>query len=132
MKSGVHAYVNPLVHTQNPFPAIAAGMGGLPQTLTAAGALSLDTENHDIQITGGSDVAFTLATTGAFAFQKKTIVLSGKGGAGNAVLTVTGGGIQPGGAALATVTFNTDGDYVTLQFLNGKWCVVVNSGCTLA
>jgi hypothetical protein len=129
-KVGATNYVDRRLFPNNPFPAIAAGKSGDPEVITAAGALSIQTENSDIQITQGVDQALTLEA-GA-EFQRKCIAMTGKSGAGNAVLTPAGGLINVGGAALTTITFNGDGDWITLRFINGKWNVETNSGCTLA
>lgn len=116
-------YVAPEFKTQ-PLQAVAAGKAGTPEVVSAAGALSLDTRGSQISITGGVDIAMTLPA--GDEDQEKTIVMTAKGGAGNAVLTpsalVTG----------TTITFNAVGDAVVLKFLGGKWHVVYNNSCVVA
>jgi hypothetical protein len=85
--------------------------------------LSLDTAAHDIQASLGVDHKINLDL--GDDFQRKTIHLSVKGGAGGAVVT----GVFQGGT---TLTFNAVGDFVDMMFLNGKWQVLTNVSVTLA
>lgn len=116
--------------------SLDAGMGvtalGVPvfkaatanDNVAAAGAVSLKTVHTRLNTTSTPDVAITLAD--GVEGQEKTIVLETKGGAGNFVLTP---GTAPWG--YTTITFDTVGDAVILKFLNGKWAIVSNQGCTL-
>ena len=122
-------YVTPEYKT-TPLQPIAAGKTGEPEVLTAAGALSLDTENTDIQIDQGVDQAMTLAA--GDSFQRKVVAMTVQGGAGNAVLTPAGGVVGIAQAVNTTITFNSAGDWVSLIFLNGKWNIDVANGVVLA
>lgn len=113
MPSVAERYVEDKYET-SVFPALRAGKMGRPESLTVAGALSLETSHTDLAIDDASDVAFTLAA--GEEGQTKTIVMSAKGDAGNAVVTPTGG-IDAG----TTITFDTVGDFAMLQYLGGKW-----------
>lgn len=115
-------YVGPEYQT-NPLAPIAAGKTGQPEVLTGAGAISLDTENTDLALSAGADVAFTLAR--GDEFQRKSITMSAKG-AGNGVITVTG---LAGGT---TLTFNAVADVIVLQYLSGSWRVILNVSVVLA
>lgn len=95
------------------------------ENLTATGAISIHTISTRLNITGGANVAFTLAAPEVDG-QVKNILLETKGGAGNAVVTVTGL------AAGTTLTFDTAGEGVTLVSANGKWFVVGNNGAAIA
>lgn len=86
----------------------------------ALGAVSLDTEITLVVTTG----AATGTLPAGFEGQRKTIKLKTDGG--DYVLTpsslVTG----------TTITFNDANDTVFLQFLDGKWAVITNTGATVA
>jgi hypothetical protein len=112
----------------NPLQPIAAGKTGAPEVLSAAtGVVSLDTENTTISWTSGSNQALTLAA--GDPFQRKTIHMAVKGGAGNSVVT---GLFASAGVSQTTLTFNAVGDFVTLMFLNGRWQVLVNQSVVAA
>lgn len=93
---------------------------GTPQTLTGAGAVNL-TAYSTLIVSTGAD-AGTLAA-GAEG-QHKFIRMKTDGG--DHTLTVTN--LQGG----TTITFNDAGDFVELFYLDAKWHIIVNSGCTVA
>ena len=103
-------------------PVGNTGGGFLPgvQTLTGAGAVNLTTGSTLLVTTGAN--ALTLAA-GA-ENQDKLIKLKTDGGDG----TLTPNSLQGG----TTLTFNDAGDFVLLRYLDGKWNIICNSGCTLA
>lgn len=107
---------------EHPFPALRAGRSGKPEILTKAGAIGVDVEFTRLQITGASNVAFTLAD--GIEGQRKTIVLESKGGAGNAVITPTN--YFDG----TTITLDAAGEMADLVFLGGEWRQRKNSGTT--
>lgn len=90
------------------------------QTLTGAGAVDILNANTLLVTTGAN--ALTLAN-GAEG-QDKMIKMKTDGGDG----TLTPTSLQGG----TTITFNDAGDFVYLRFLDGKWNILANSGCTVA
>ena len=60
--------------------------------------------------------------------QVKTLIM--KGFVGNMVVTVANAGWKTGGGS-GTITFDRIGDACTLQYINTKWYVIGNNGCTL-
>lgn len=93
---------------------------GTPQTLTGAGAVNLTTYST-LLVTTAAD-ALTLAA-GAEG-QHKFIRMKTDGGDGTLTVTNLQGG--------TTITFNDAGDFVELFYLDAKWHIIVNSGCTVA
>jgi hypothetical protein len=60
--------------------------------------------------------------------QVKTLIM--KGYVGDMVVTVSNAGWKSGGGS-GTITFDRIGDACTLQYINTKWYVIGNNGCTL-
>jgi len=60
--------------------------------------------------------------------QIKTLIM--KGYVGDMVVSVANAGWKTGGGA-GTITFDRIGDACTLQYVNTKWYVIGNNGCTL-
>lgn len=90
------------------------------QTLTGAGAVNLTTYST-LLVTTAAD-ALTLAA-GAEG-QHKFIRMKTDGGDGTLTVTNLQGG--------TTITFNDAADFVELFYVDGKWHIIVNSGCTVA
>lgn len=109
------------------FP-LAASDDGVSVTAVAGGqgnpGISLDTESTTVALTQAVDQNVSLAA--GDEFQKHTIVLTAKGGAGNLVVTGNFSG------ANTTATFNAAGDFIVMQFLNGEWWVLVNNSVVMA
>jgi hypothetical protein len=102
----------------------------VPQTLSGNGAVaapSIAKVTTTIANTGTANTTCTLASAGVVEGQIKNIVFVTDGGF-DAVVTVTNAAW--GGAG--TVTMADEGDSISLQFLNAKWHVISNNGCTLA
>lgn len=93
---------------------------GGSQVLTGPGAVNV-THRNTLLITTGAD-ALTLAD--GQEGQHKFIKMNTDGGDG----TLTVANLQGG----TTITFNDAGDFVELYFLDGKWNIIANSGCTVA
>jgi len=77
-------------------------------------AITLATENIDLQLTDANDQHFTLANSEDFT--KKVIMLSAKS-TGNAIITVA----NLDGSSNVAVTLSTAGQYLVYQFLDGNW-----------
>lgn len=88
------------------------------------GVIFLTTENNDISLTQSVDQDFTLAD--GVPSQRKTIALSLKSGAGNAVITPTN--FTDG----TTITLDTVNDYAELQFVVDAWKIVGVQVATVA
>ena len=80
--------------------------------------------NHATYLeTGGSGETSTLAT--GTEGQLKVIVMQADGG-GDMVITVS----NPGWGGSGTITFDSIGDGVTLQYINSKWYAIGSNGVT--
>lgn len=90
------------------------------QTLTGAGAVNLTQLNTLLVTTGANALTLAAGKEG----QDKFIKMKTDGGDG----TLTPSALQGG----TTIAFNDAGDFVLLKFLDGKWNIIVNSGCTVA
>jgi hypothetical protein len=113
-------YINPERIT-DPYPAIAAGKLGKPEQLGAtAQTLSLATEVSEIAMAGGSNINYALPD--GVSGQTHTVVLTAKGGAGNAVITSAN---FVGGTG---ITLDTVGEFFQVKWLAGKWRVIANTG----
>lgn len=88
----------------------------------AAANLALTTSYFS---TGSAETA-TLAA--GVAGQIKTFAMYAD--LGDMVITVTNAGWKSSGTG--TITFDTIGDACTLQYINSKWFVIGNNGCTFA
>jgi len=97
---------------------LAASVGVVSAATLTTGtddvAITLTTENIDIQLVDGNDQYFSLAN--AEDFTKKVIMLSAKS-TGNAIITVA----NLDGSASVAVTLSTAGQYLVYQFLDGNW-----------
>ena len=91
----------------------------------ALGAINLTTTATYFATSGGAATA-TLAA--GYNGQIKTIMMAADGG--DMVVTVTNAGWQASGTG--TITFDTIGDAVTLQYINSKWYCVGNNGTAFA
>lgn len=101
---------------------VAAGVTVSGATLTGGQdtpSLSLTTDSHTIALTQDVDQDITLPD--GVEFMEKTIVLTAKGGTGNAVITPT---TLTGGT---TLTADAADEFVRLQFLGGTWQVIANT-----
>lgn len=94
--------------------------GGTPQTLTGAGAVNLTAYSTLLVTTAADALTLAAGTEG----QHKFIRMKTDGGDGTLTVTNLQGG--------TTLTFNDAGDFVELYYLDSKWHIIVNSGCTLA
>lgn len=95
-------------------------VAGTPQTLTGAGAVNLTTYATLLVTTGANALTLAAGAEGQFKFIKM------KTDGGDGTLTVTN--LQGG----TTITFNDAGDFVHLLYLDSKWNILTNSGCTVA
>jgi hypothetical protein len=94
-----------------------SGTGGLGAVFLTTTATYFDT--------GVSAASATLAP--GVNGQIKTIMMSADGG-GDMVVTVT----NPAWGGAGTITFDTVGDAVTLQYINSKWFCIGNNGTVFA
>lgn len=88
---------------------------------TALGALSVLTAVSRVSTVGG---AGTASLADGVEGQWKSIYFVADGGD----LVLTPANLRAG----TTITFNDVNDFVVLQFLNGEWSVILNSGTTVA
>jgi hypothetical protein len=94
-----------------------SGTGGL-------GAVSLTTTATYITTTGAATATLAAGVNG----QIKTIMMLVDGG--DMVVTVTNAGWKTSGTG--TITFDTIGNAVTLQYINNKWFCIGNNGTVFA
>lgn len=105
-------------------PSVLADCGfrelATPQTLTGAGAISLNTADTLLTTTGANALTLAAGTEGQYKFIK--LVVDG----GDATVTVTNlqGGTQ--------IVFNDVGDFVYLYYRGSKWNILTNSGCSVS
>jgi uncharacterized membrane protein YdcZ (DUF606 family) len=92
-----------------------SGTGGL-------GAVSLTTTATYITTTGVATAALAAGVNG----QIKTIMMLADGG--DIVITVT----NPAWGGAGTITLNTVGNAVTLQYISNKWFCIGNNGAVFA
>lgn len=93
---------------------------GVAQTLTGAGAVSVDTLWTDLVTTGANALTLANGEDG----QLKIITMNTDGGDG----TLTPTSFHNG----TTITFNDVGDAVVLLFYKSKWGILSNNGATVA
>lgn len=119
---GTTIYLSELTRPRNRLmsPLQLAGSEDLADA--AAASLALTASYFS---TGGAETA-TLA--GGAEGQIKVFAMLADGG--DMVITVTNAGWKSSGTG--TVTFDTIGDSCTLQYINSKWFVIGNNGCTFA
>jgi hypothetical protein len=108
----LNVYTNPLFLT-----------GAEDLAASAAASLTLPVSYFS---TGGAETATLAAGT---AGQIKTFAAVSIA-SGNMVITVTNAGWKSSGSG--TITFDTIGDSCILQYINSKWFVIGNNGCTFA
>lgn len=95
------------------------------ETKSLAGAVTPDLVVTEFTISSSGDQAFTLAAA-AEDGQYKVLHLKTKSAAGNAVVT------PANFHQSTTITLNTAGDSAVLCFVDGKWAIFSNQGCTVA
>lgn len=93
---------------------------GTKQTLTGAGAVNITNRVTLVATTGANALTLAAGVEGL----EKVITMITDGGDGT--LTVT----NPIG--YTTITFNDIGDTVVLEYINTKWVIKSNFGCTVA
>jgi hypothetical protein len=111
--------------SQNQDPVYLPSTQNLGTGSGALGAINLTTTATYFSTSGGAATA-TLAA--GYNGQIKTIMMAADGG--DMVVTVTNAGWQVSGTG--TITFDTIGDAVTLQYINSKWYCVGNNGTAFA
>jgi hypothetical protein len=94
---------------------------------TGSGALgTINTTTTATYFATGGSAASAILGAGVNG-QIKTIMMSADGG-GDMVVTVT----NPAWGGAGTITFNTVGNAVTLQYINSKWFCIGNNGTVFA
>ena len=111
--------------SQNQDPIYLPSTQNLGTGSGALGAINLTTTATYFATSGGAATA-TLAA--GYNGQIKTIMMLADGG--DMVVTVTNAGWQASGTG--TITFDTIGDAVTLQYINSKWFCIGNNGTAFA
>ena len=111
--------------SQNQDPIYLPSTQNLGTGSGALGAINLTTTATYFSTSGGAATA-TLAA--GYNGQIKTIMMLADGG--DMVVTVTNAGWQASGTG--TITFDTIGDAVTLQYINSKWFCIGNNGTAFA
>lgn len=89
-------------------------------TQTGAGAISVEAAVVKLVTTGANALTLAAGTDG----QIITIVMITDGGDGSLVPATFGNG--------TTITFNDAGDSITLVYVNSKWYILANNGCTIS
>jgi hypothetical protein len=112
-------------YSQNQDPIYLPSTQNLGTGSGALGAINLTTTATHFSTSGGAATA-TLAA--GYNGQIKTIMMLADGG--DMVVTVTNAGWKSSGTG--TITFDTIGDGVTLQYINSKWFCVGNNGTAFA
>lgn len=107
----LNVYTNPLFLTGS-------------EDLAASGAASLTLPVSYFSTTSTETATLAAGTAG----QIKTFAMFAD--LGDMVITVTNAGWKSSGTG--TVTFDTIGNACTLQYINSKWFVIGNNGCTFA
>jgi hypothetical protein len=120
--NGSTIYVSELTRPRNRYtnPLFLTGS----EDLANAGAASL-TKTVSYFSTAAAETATLAAGTDG---QIKTFAMVAT--SGDMVITVTNAGWKSSGTG--TITFDTIGDACTLQYINSKWFVTGNNGCTFA
>jgi hypothetical protein len=125
----VHGGVTMKVDLSTLFDKIPSGVGlggfikynQTPDTIGAAGAISAGTAISYVDNQSGVSIALTLAN--GVQGQEKTIACIGA--VSDAVISPT----QTAG--FTSITMNSIGDTVRLQYLNTKWHILSSYGCTI-
>jgi hypothetical protein len=107
----LNSYTNPLFLTGS-------------EDLANAGAANLRLPVSYFSTAAGETATLAAGTAG----QIKTFAMFAD--SGDMVITVTNAGWKSSGTG--TITFDTIGDACTLQYINSKWFVIGNNGCTFA
>lgn len=117
--------VNKKISVANIFNRVPTwlGLGGTPQSLSAAGAVNLTTSITHVTTVSSGSIALTLADGTNGQIKIVTCIVFDTN---TAVLTPTNF------ANGSTITFNSAGDSVVLLFTNSKWVAISNNGCTIA
>ena len=111
--------------SQNQDPIYLPSTQNLGTGSGALGAINLTTTATYFSTSGGAATA-TLAA--GYNGQIKTIMMVADGG--DMVVTVTNAGWKSSGTG--SITFDTIGDAVTLQYINSKWFCIGNNGTAFA
>jgi hypothetical protein len=111
--------------SQNLDPIYLPSTQNLGTGTGALGAINLTTTATYFSTSGGAATA-TLAA--GYNGQIKTIMMLADGG--DMVVTVTNAGWKTSGTG--SITFDTIGDGVTLQYINSKWFCIGNNGTSFA
>jgi hypothetical protein len=111
--------------SQNQDPIYLPSTQNLGTGSGALGAINITTTATYFATSGGAATA-TLAA--GYNGQIKTIMMLAN--AGDMVVTVTNAGWKTSGTG--TITFNTIGSAVTLQYINNKWFCIGNNGTVFA
>ena len=107
----LNVYTNPLILTGS-------------EDLANAGAASLTLPVSYVSTAAAETATLAAGTAG----QIKTFAMFAD--TGDMVITVTNAGWKSSGTG--TITFDTIGDSCILQYINSKWFVIGNNGCTFA
>jgi hypothetical protein len=111
--------------SQNQDPVYLPSTQNLGTGSGALGAINLTTTATYFSTSGG---AATSTLAAGYNGQIKTIMMVADGG--DMVVTVTNAGWKSSGTG--TITFDTIGDGVTLQYINSKWFCIGNNGTAFA
>jgi hypothetical protein len=117
--------VNKKISVANIFNRVPTwlGLGGTPQSLTAAGAVDVTSAITHVTTLSSGSIALTLADGTNGQIKIITCIVFDTN---TAVLTPTSF------ANGSTITFNSVGDTVVLLFTNSKWVAISNNGCAIA
>ena len=120
--SGSTIYLSELTRPRNYFtnPLVVNGT----EDLADAGAASLTKPTSYFSTAAAETATLAAGTEG----QVKVFAMYADGG--DMVITVSNAGWKTSGTG--TITFNDIGDACTLQYINSKWFVIGNNGCTFA
>jgi hypothetical protein len=127
-------YVGP-EFTASPLQPIAAGKTGLPQRMhihQELSDISLDTENTEIELPMDGEKMVCRLNDGD-PFQRKTIVAVGYGDDDFGVIEVVGNFSgpkdgKPPSVPFSRASFNSNGDFLKIEFLAGAWRFIENNG----
>jgi hypothetical protein len=110
--------------SQNQDPIYLPGTQNLGSGSGALGAINITTTATYFTTTGAATSTLTVGYNG----QIKTIMMLADGG--DMVVTVTNAGWKTSGTG--SITFDTIGSAVTLQYINNKWFCIGNNGTVFA
>jgi hypothetical protein len=107
---------------------VGATLAGAVQTITEAGAVSLDA-NH-VKITGPAESTYAITLDApSRGGQVMVIEMTATTGTNSVTLALTN---IDGGSAGTTATFNAAGETLTLLSSSTKWWVLTEEGVTLS